>query len=577
MEAMMEDASNHSFTQIADEIDRLFQARLSRITCGLTPAGMTEVYVSWLAHLALCPGRMAALACFPLHNAKMQAHDVMDPSKPQPPPDPRFKSEDWSSYPWKSYVDMFHGCEEFWDLATKNIPGLSPHYERAISFSARQMLDAMSPANSLLTNPEILFETIRRGGANLADGAVNAIDDFARNKAGKSAAGMEDFKVGENVATAGGKVVFRNDLMELIQYDAVTQDVYKEPVLILPAWIMKYYILDLSPHNSMVKWLVGQGHTVFIVSWKNPGAEARNRGMDDYIRDGALAAIDAVSSITDSAKIHLTGYCLGGTLAMITAALMAHDNDDRLKSLSLLAAQGDFTEAGEMMIFVTPSEVAYLENMMWAQGYLDTKQMAGAFQMLRSYDMIWSRLVKEYMMGQRSRPFDIMAWNADATRMPYKMHSEYLERLYLNNEFSNGHYTALGKTIAPENINLSVFAVGTEKDHVAPWKSVYKIHLMASGDITFVLTVGGHNAGIVSEPGHERRSYKIAEKKAGESYKSPDQWEQAAKRQEGSWWLAWGKWLQGQSVKTKIPAPKKVGNGEYKVLGEAPGTYVHET
>ena len=573
----MEDASRHSFTQIADEIDRLFQARLSRITCGLTPAGMTEVYASWLAHLALCPGRMVALACFPLHSAKVQACDAMDPSKPQPPPDPRFKSAEWSSYPWKSYVDIFHGCEEFWDLATKNIPGLSPQYERAISFSARQMLDAISPANFLLTNPEILFETIKRGGANLADGAVNALEDFTRNKAGEPAAGIENFKVGENVATAKGKVVFRNDLIELIQYDPVTSDVYKEPILILPAWIMKYYILDLSPHNSMVKWLVEQGHTVFIVSWTNPGAEARNRGMDDYIRDGALAAIDAVSSITDNTKIHLTGYCLGGTLAMITAALMAHNNDDRLKSLSLLAAQGDFTEAGEMMIFVTPSEVAYLENMMWAQGYLDTKQMAGAFQMLRSYDMIWSRLVKEYMMGQRSRPFDIMAWNADATRMPYKMHSEYLERLYLNNEFSNGHYTALGKTIAPENINLSVFAVGTEKDHVAPWKSVYKIHLMASGDITFVLTVGGHNAGIVSEPGHERRSYKIAEKKAGESYKSPDQWEQAAKRQEGSWWLAWGKWLQGQSVKTKIPAPKKVGNGEYKVLGEAPGTYVHET
>lgn len=572
----MEDVSSHSFTQIADEIDRLFQARLSRITCGLTPAGMTEVYASWLAHLALCPGRMVALACFPLHSTKVQACDAMNPSKPQLPPDPRFKSADWSSYPWKSYVDIFHGCEEFWDLATKNIPGLAPQYERAISFSARQMLDAISPANSLLTNPEILFETIKRGGANLADGAVNAIEDFIRNKAGEPAVGMDDFKVGENVATAKGKVVFRNDLMELIQYDPVTQDVYKEPVLILPAWIMKYYILDLSPDNSMVKWLVEQGHTVFIVSWKNPGAEDRDKGMDDYIRDGSLAALEAVSSITDGAKIHLTGYCLGGTLAMITAALLAHDGDERLKSLSLLAAQGDFTEAGEMMIFVTPSEVAYLENMMWADGYLDTKQMAGAFQMLRSYDMIWSRMVKEYMMGQRSRPFDIMAWNADATRMPYKMHSEYLERLYLNNEFSNGHYTALGKTIAPENITLPVFAVGTEKDHVAPWKSAYKIHLMVSGEVTFVLTVGGHNAGIVSEPGHKGRSYKIAEKKAHDPYKSPDQWAADATQKEGSWWLSWGKWLNGQSVKTKIPAPKRAGNKTHPVLGDAPGTYVHQ-
>lgn len=571
---MKDDPASHSFTQIADEIDRLFQAKLSRKTMGLSPAGLTEVYVSWLAHLALCPGRMAALASFPLHSVKGLVADALEPQKAQSKPDPRFRQEEWSMFPWKGYVDLFHASEDFWELATKGIPGLSAQTERAISFSARQMLDAMSPANFLATNPELMFETLQKGGMNLVQGAMNAAEDFSRNIAGQPEAGMEDFKVGKDVATAPGKVVFRDDLIELIQYDPVTSDVYKEPVLILPAWIMKYYILDLSPHNSMVKWLLEQGHTVFIVSWKNPGAEDRNLGMDDYIREGALSAIDAVSSIADGAKIHLTGYCLGGTLSMITAALMAHDGDDRLKSLSLLAAQGDFTEAGEMMIFVTPSEVAYLENMMWAQGYLDTKQMAGAFQMLRSYDMIWSKMVREYMMGERSKPFDIMAWNADATRMPYKMHSEYLERLYLNNEFSNGHYTVLGKTIAPENITLPIFAVGTERDHVAPWKSAYKIHLMASGDVTFALTVGGHNAGIVSEPGHKGRSYKIALKKAGEPYKSPEQWEKDAKAEEGSWWLAWGKWLKDQSVKTKISAPKKAGNAKYKVLGDAPGIYV---
>lgn len=572
----MEDTATHSFVQIADEVDRLFQAKLSRTTFGLSPAGLIEVYASWLAHLALCPGRLAALSCFPFHHFKGIAQQAVCNDEQDMKPDPRFKSEDWSVFPWKTYVDLFHSSEEFWDLATKGIPGLSPQYERAISFAARQMLDSVSPANFIPTNPELMFETIKRGGANLMDGAVNALEDFSRNVSGRPEAGMENFKVGENVATASGKVVFRNDLIELIQYDPVTKDVYKEPVLILPAWIMKYYILDLSPQNSMVKWLVEQGHTVFIVSWKNPGAEDRNKGMDDYIRDGALAAIDVVSSIAEGEKIHLTGYCLGGTLAMITAALLAHDGDNRLKTLSLLAAQGDFTEAGEMMIFVTPSEIAYLENMMWAQGYLDTKQMAGAFQMLRSYDLIWSRLVKDYMMGKRSKPFDIMAWNSDATRMPYKMHSEYLERLYLNNEFSDGHYVALGKDIAPENINLPIFAVGTEKDHVAPWKSVYKIHLMSSGEVTFVLTVGGHNAGIVSEPGHEGRNYKISVKKAGEPYQSPAQWEKTAKRREGSWWLAWGKWLQEQSAKTKITAPGKAGNAKYKVIDSAPGAYVRQ-
>lgn len=558
--------SSHDFTEIACEIDRLFQAKLSRLTSGLSPAGMAEMYASWLAHLALCPGRLGALASFPLH------HAASHPSSSSI--DPRFKSEDWQKFPWKAYVDIFHASEEFWNLATKDIPGLSPQYERAISFTARQMLDAVSPANFIQTNPEVLFETMRQGGKNLVQGALNVFEDFSRNKAGLPEMGMNKFHVGEDVATAKGKVVFRNDLIELIHYAPVTPDIYKEPVLILPAWIMKYYILDLSPHNSMINWLLGQGRSVFIVSWKNPGTEDRNKGMDDYIRDGALAAIDAVSSIADGSPIHLTGYCLGGTLAMITAALMAHDGDSRLKTLSLLAAQGDFTEAGEMMIFVTPSEVAYLENMMWAQGYLDTKQMAGAFQMLRSYDLVWSRMIKEYMMGQRSKPFDIMAWNADATRMPYKMHSEYLERLYLNNEFSDGHFTALGKSIAPENITLPVFAVGTEKDHVAPWKSVYKIHLMASGDITFVLTSGGHNAGIVSEPGHEGRSYHIAFKTAGEPYKSPEQWQQDAELREGSWWLAWGKWLETQSAKPKIAAPENSGNSKYKPLGDAPGLYV---
>jgi polyhydroxyalkanoate synthase len=339
---------------------------------------------------------------------------------------------------------------------------------------------------------------------------------------------------------------------------------------------MKYYILDLSPHNSLVKWLTEQGHQVFIVSWKNPTNEDRSLGMDDYVRDGALKAVDAVSSITNNAPIHLTGYCLGGTLAMITAAYMAHEKDDRLKSLSLFAAQGDFTEAGEMMVFVTPSEVDYLEKMMKGQGYLDTKQMAGAFQMLRSYDLIWSRMVKEYLMGQRGELFDIMAWNADATRMPYKMHSEYLERLFLNNEFANGRYSVLGKAIAPENITLPVFAVGTEKDHVAPWKSVYKIHLMVGNEVTFVLTNGGHNAGIVSEPGHKHRHYHMETKKQGSAYEAPDEWLENAKDFEGSWWVAWDKWLKNRMGKEEIAAPKKLGNDKFKPLYDAPGKYVHQ-
>jgi polyhydroxyalkanoate synthase len=564
------------FTSAMDELDDFFQMKLAHLTYGLSPAGLVQMYATWLSQLSLCPGRLASLAAFPSVKLAARLLQGCDDDNPACAEDPRFSSESWKIWPWTMYLQTFHAMEEFWDLATKDIPGLDPQTERAVSFMARQILDARAPSNFLLTNPDLLFETVRSGGASLIQGAVNAAEDFKRNINSQPPAGIENFKPGEHLAITKGTVVFKNDLMELIQYDPVKPKVNKEPVLILPAWIMKYYILDLSPHNSLVKWLTEQGHQVFIVSWKNPTNEDRSLGMDDYVRDGALKAVDAVSSITNNAPIHLTGYCLGGTLAMITAAYMAHEKDDRLKSLSLFAAQGDFTEAGEMMVFVTPSEVDYLEKMMKGQGYLDTKQMAGAFQMLRSYDLIWSRMVKEYLMGQRGELFDIMAWNADATRMPYKMHSEYLERLFLNNEFANGRYSVLGKAIAPENITLPVFAVGTEKDHVAPWKSVYKIHLMVGNEVTFVLTNGGHNAGIVSEPGHKHRHYHMETKKQGSAYEAPDEWLENAKDFEGSWWVAWDKWLKNRMGKEEIAAPKKLGNDKFKPLYDAPGKYVNQ-
>lgn len=562
-------------TGIYDDIDRLFQSRLARLTFGLTPAGIAEVYTSWLAQLALSPGRIAQLAGFPLHRMR-DALDRLGNGELSCASDPRFRSEAWCHLPWRLYAESFRFMEEYWDLATKDISGLSPAHERAISFAARQFLDACSPHNFIATNPNLARKTLESGGQNLMKGTANALEDFRRNLTGEPPVGTEAFTIGKNLATAEGTVVYRNDLIELIQYTPKSKDVYKEPVLILPAWIMKYYILDLSPHNSLVRWLVAQGHTVFMVSWKNPTGDDRDKGMDDYVRDGALAAINAVSSIVPHEKIHLTGYCLGGTLAMITAALMAHDGDDRLKSLTLLAAQGDFTQAGEIMLFVSHSEVAYLKNMMWSQGYLDTKQMAGAFQMLRSYDLIWSRIVNDYLMGDRQPLFDLMAWNGDATRMPYKMHSEYLERLFLNNEFSTGRYTVLGRPVAPENITIPIFAVGTEKDHVAPWVSVHKIHLMASGEITFALTSGGHNAGIVSEPGRPNRYYSIATRKAGRAYLPPEEWRETAKRQDGSWWEAWNTWLLAKNGRAKKGAPGKAGNATYKPLGAAPGTYVHQ-
>jgi polyhydroxyalkanoate synthase subunit PhaC len=337
---------------------------------------------------------------------------------------------------------------------------------------------------------------------------------------------------------------------------------------------MKYYLLDLSPNNSLIKYLVDKGYTVFCVSWLNPGSSDRDLGMDEYLNLGMMDAIDAVSTIVPEEKIHAVGYCLGGTLMTIAAAAMGREGDDRLASMSLFAAQTDFTEPGELALFIDDSQITFLEDIMWDQGYLDNTQMAGAFQLMSSADLVWSRMLKDYLMGERLPISDLMAWNADGTRLPYRMHNEYLRRLFLHNDLASGRYPVNGKPIALTDISCPIFCIGTQRDHVAPWRSVYKIHLLADVAVTFLLTSGGHNVGIVNPPGIPNRSYQVLTRAENGHYLDPETWSAMAPLHEGSWWPEWVKWLQSRSgERAHLPemgAPKK----GFPPLYPAPGRYV---
>jgi polyhydroxyalkanoate synthase len=416
----------------------------------------------------------------------------------------------------------------------------------------------------------VLRVTREQGGGNLVRGFSNFVEDWRRIALAQPPVGADAFVPGDQVACTPGKVVFRNRLMELIRYTPATDTVFAEPMLIVPAWIMKYYILDLSPHNSLVKYLVDRGHTVFMISWKNPGPADRDLSLADYRRLGIEDALGEIGSIAPDRRVHAVGYCLGGTLLAIAAAAMARNGDARLATVTLLASQVDFADAGELGLFIDESEVAILEDMMSEQGFLDPGQMSGAFQLLRSNDLIWSQRITEYLLGERPPMTDLMAWNADGTRMPYRMHSEYLRRLYLHNDLSAGRYQVDGRPVALRDIRIPTFAVGTEKDHVAPWRSVYKINLYTDSDVTFLLASGGHNVGIVSDPAYPGSSYRVASRGRDEPYVDPDTWAREAPRAQGSWWPEWQRWLERHSG-ARV-APPEIGSA----LDDAPGQYVHQ-
>ncbi|CAN2047111.1 polyhydroxyalkanoate synthase subunit PhaC [Candidatus Magnetomoraceae bacterium gMMP-1] len=571
-------------------IDHFLHAWQGRFTASLSPAALMLAYYDWALHLANAPGKQMDLIddfmgkskrfwTYAMRAASSTVGEECNVCVEPAPDDRRFKSEDWQEWPYNLIHQSFLLTQKWWQNATTDVSGVSWHHQTVVSFVARQMLDVFAPSNFLLTNPEVLKVTMKQGGDNLRRGMLNFIEDKQRAFEGENPIGSNNFKVGEKVAITPGKVVLCNPLIELIQYAPATKNVYAEPILIVPAWIMKYYILDLSPHNSLVKYLVDKGHTVFMISWKNPTKDEHNIGMNNYSHTGIMAALNVISKIIPDTKIHTMGYCLGGTLLTIAVAAMSRDGNNSLKSMTLLAAQTDFREAGEMMLFIDESQVSFLEDIMWNQGYLDTKQMSGAFQLLRSNDLVWSQSVRDYLLGERRPMNDLMAWNADTTRMPFRMHSKYLRDLFLHNNLFQGrfHFKVDNRPIVISDIHIPVFIVGTQRDHVAPWRSVYKFNLSSDAkEITFVLTSGGHNAGIVSEPGHPRRTYQISNRKEGEKYVDPNTWEKITPVQKGSWWVSWQEWLAEHST-GEVPAPS-LGAPEKGIppLYDAPGTYVFQ-
>src|SRR5512137_881115 len=577
---MADPARRRGTTPATDDVSRHFLATLAQWTGGLSPQAFGGAWLSVLARLATAPGRQAELARSALAKTLALAQFSGAALKGEPPRAEgtpyanRFADPAWAKFPFNLMAQSFLSASEWAREALKNVPGADPAAENIVGFTVREGLELVAPDNYLPTNPQLIRQTVDENGRNLTRGLKHLAEDIARTYKGLGPIGVENYAVGKQVAATKGKVILRTKLMELIQYSPQTEHVYAEPVLIVPAWIMKYYILDLSPKNSLVNYLTGLGHTVSMISWKNPTAEDRNVTMDDYLTLGVRAALDAVTTVVPKHKVHAVGYCIGGTLLSIAAAELAAREDDRLASVTMFAAQTDFSEPGELSIFISPAQLAMLEAMMWKKGVLESRQMGGAFQMLRTYDLLWNPSLQTYVKGERTGVNDLMSWNADGTRMAYRMHTDYLHQLYLNNDLAAGRYVALGETLDLAAVEQPMFVVGTETDHVAPWKSVYKVgKLVRSADYTFCLTSGGHNAGIISGPQHPKRRHRVLTMKAGARLPSPEQYMKKVEPVQGSWWPTFAAWLAEHSTKTKV-APPKMGAAGYKPVCNAPGEYV---
>ena len=491
--------------------------------------------------------------------------------------DARFKDADWNERQffdfWKqAYLLTANWAEEM----VEDTEGLDENTRRKAEFYVNQIVSALSPSNFAFTNPEVVRETLASNGENLVKGMSHLADDLSQSKdlLRIRQTDLEAFEVGRNLAVTPGKVLFQNDIFQLIQYAPSTESVYEVPLLIVPPWINKYYILDLVPEKSFIAWAVAQGFTVFVISWVNPDGKLSNKTFEDYMHEGILEAVGAVRDATGQKKINALGYCVGGTLLASTLAYMAAKDDTRIASATFLTAQVDFSKAGDLLVFIDDTQLKALEEMMAERGYLEGARMATVFNMLRPRDLIWPYVVNNYLLGKKPFPFDLLYWNSDSTRMPAANHAFYLREFYHENKLSKGEMVLGGERLEIKNVDIPIYELATREDHIAPAESVYKGARMFSGPVRFVLAGSGHIAGVVNPPAKKKYQHWTGKKPSSKKHPAPplQDWLEMAKENEGSWWPDWSEWLSEQSGE-KIP-PRVAGSGKLAPIEDAPGSYV---
>jgi polyhydroxyalkanoate synthase len=559
---------------LAERLDRDFRKALAEVTGPVDFPSFIRAFTDYFIHIAFSPGTALRLNNDYTTFIGNLTKSVVSPTPSSVLEDRRFKNEMWGVWPFSTIRDAYISYEDFTSKAANNIRGMDSHNVNLLHFALQQITETLNPLNIPATNPNVIQRTIEKGGLNLIEGFGKLVQNLIENngKLDVRHSTHTAFTVGKNLAVTKGKVVFRNELIELIQYDPKTKDQYKTPMLIIPAIINKYYVMDLREENSMVKYLLDNNHQVFMISWKTADSTMRDFGFKEYLDKGTVRAIEAVRAITGQDKINAAGYCIGAILLLMTAAYIKLDDKKLLNSITLFAGQIDFSDAGVLKAFIDESQISFLQDLMEDKGYLDKEKMAQTFSFLRARDLFYEYALREYVLGEEPAPLDFLFWNDDGTKLPEKVHIELLKDLYLEDQLTEGKFRINQKSLDLREIDEDMYSVATISDHIAPWKNAYRIPHFVSSPMTFVLASSGHIAGVINPPGDNPKSYHFVDGTLG---KGPDFWKESSRKYMGSWWPHWLKWLETKSGE-KVPAYKLASSGEYKPIADAPGTFVFE-